>query len=466
MLVVSSTNGVHGKSTYAPRTSGSASSVPGVTRSNLDMLQSLLAKFGLNAPNISTPSPLFAYTVSVSLGFQSVSAQLSAQPTYGVQTLSGPPQGVHLVPGTLQSPIQFTIGVQQQHRVVLSMVRVKHSLANAFYTTTLQEPASGNWNMDTGASSHLNDSVHCLVNISYLCILPVCFAVGGFIIEGATYDVIARVSSILLRSPPLYLMLFLPVSIRGTNDLDIQEMALLVGIKARRVDLMVDTQTFACSSAGCQEALFLHGDLAETVYMHQPPGFRGPEHPDYVCKYAMEILERAHMVGCNSSRTPVDTESKLGDGGIWLLILLISVLEGSLLGLWSMVLQLFSSTTDSLIASLGCMRLGWLPDYKAGVYIQGIVFFLATTYSLGPLSVSRRFLVPVLRLSIVVLPMLLLRHLGSGILLMDDRVGGVDDASGRVDDGSGEVLSFCVHLGRLQRKKAGCKGRHKPNRIL
>ncbi|GJX61854.1 ribonuclease H-like domain-containing protein [Tanacetum coccineum] len=32
-------------------------------------------------------------------------------------------------------------------------------------------------------------------------------------------------------------------------------------------------------------------------------------------KYAMEILERAHMVACNSSRTPVDTESKLGDGG-------------------------------------------------------------------------------------------------------------------------------------------------------
>ncbi|GJW05934.1 ribonuclease H-like domain-containing protein [Tanacetum coccineum] len=166
---------------------------------------------------------------------------------------------------------------------------------------------------------------------------------------------------------------------------------------------------------------FLHGDLSETVYMHQPPGFRDSEHPDYVCllqrslyglkqaprawfqrfasyitrsgfshsrcdsslfiyrqgtntaylllyvddivltassehllqqiihslhqefsmtdlgslnyflgisvtrnssgmflsqrKYATEILERAHMVGCNSSRTPVDTESKLGDGG-------------------------------------------------------------------------------------------------------------------------------------------------------
>nr|GFC32063.1 ribonuclease H-like domain-containing protein [Tanacetum cinerariifolium] len=32
-------------------------------------------------------------------------------------------------------------------------------------------------------------------------------------------------------------------------------------------------------------------------------------------KYAMEILERAHMVGCNPSRTLVDTKSKLGDGG-------------------------------------------------------------------------------------------------------------------------------------------------------
>ncbi|GJT12726.1 ribonuclease H-like domain-containing protein, partial [Tanacetum coccineum] len=32
-------------------------------------------------------------------------------------------------------------------------------------------------------------------------------------------------------------------------------------------------------------------------------------------KYALQLLERAHMVTCNPSRTPVDTESKLGPEG-------------------------------------------------------------------------------------------------------------------------------------------------------
>ncbi|GJV62103.1 ribonuclease H-like domain-containing protein [Tanacetum coccineum] len=42
---------------------------------------------------------------------------------------------------------------------------------------------------------------------------------------------------------------------------------------------------------------FLHNDLSETR------------------KYVVEILERAHMVNCNHSRTPVDIESKLGVDG-------------------------------------------------------------------------------------------------------------------------------------------------------
>ncbi|GJY77924.1 ribonuclease H-like domain-containing protein [Tanacetum coccineum] len=135
---------------------------------------------------------------------------------------------------------------------------------------------------------------------------------------------------------------------------------------------------------------FLHGDLSETAYMHQPPGFWDSVHPDYVCfrcdsslfiykhgtdtaylllyvddiilkassesllqqiirplhqefamtdlsplnyflgisvtcdsselflsqkKYVIEILDMAHMDNCNLSRTPIDTESKLGSDG-------------------------------------------------------------------------------------------------------------------------------------------------------
>nr|GEY44796.1 hybrid signal transduction histidine kinase M [Tanacetum cinerariifolium] len=169
LMVLYLHNGVHDMSTLLPRTSGSASSVPDVTRSDLDMLQSMLAKFGLNAPNTFTPSPPVAYTVSVPPGFPSVSAQLSAQPTY--------------------PPVQFTIGVQQQQRGSFpgsihlgqspsmpfhpSQLLASGSqgssqatlLPNAFNTTTLQDPAFSNWNMDTGANSYLNDSVHYLSDI-------------------------------------------------------------------------------------------------------------------------------------------------------------------------------------------------------------------------------------------------------------------------------------------------------------
>jgi hypothetical protein len=39
---------------------------------------------------------------------------------------------------------------------------------------------------------------------------------------------------------------------------------------------------------------FLHGNINETVDMHQPPGFRDPHHHDYVCllKKSLYVLKQ------------------------------------------------------------------------------------------------------------------------------------------------------------------------------
>ncbi|GKD45666.1 ribonuclease H-like domain-containing protein, partial [Tanacetum coccineum] len=170
---------------------------------------------------------------------------------------------------------------------------------------------------------------------------------------------------------------------------------------------------------------FLHGDLFETVYMHQPPGFWDSIHPDYVCwlqrhetdtaylllyvddiiittssesllqqiirslhqefamtdlgslnyflgisvtrdssglflsqkKYAIEILDRAHMDNCNPSQTPIDTESKLGSDGdpvydvtLYRSLATLKRILRYVRGTLDYGLQLFSSSTTDLLA--------------------------------------------------------------------------------------------------------------------
>nr|GEX27051.1 ribonuclease H-like domain-containing protein [Tanacetum cinerariifolium] len=106
---------------------------------------------------------------------------------------------------------------------------------------------------------------------------------------------------------------------------------------------------------------FLHYDLSETVYMHQPPWFQDSAHSDYR-KYDVEILERTGMVSCNSSRTPVDTESKLGDDVQQVCLYAHEHREPHFLALKRVLryvrgtldygLQLFSSSTTDLVAYL------------------------------------------------------------------------------------------------------------------
>nr|GEV02241.1 ribonuclease H-like domain-containing protein [Tanacetum cinerariifolium] len=115
---------------------------------------------------------------------------------------------------------------------------------------------------------------------------------------------------------------------------------------------------------------FLHGDLAETR------------------KYAMEILERAHMVGCNPSRTPVDTESKLRDGGT---PVVNPTLYRSLAG--SLQYLTFTRPDITYVVQQVCLymhdpwephfsSLKWILRYVQGTLDYGLQLFSSTTDSL------------------------------------------------------------------------------------
>ncbi|GKC22599.1 ribonuclease H-like domain-containing protein [Tanacetum coccineum] len=135
--------------------------------------------------------------------------------------------------------------------------------------------------------------------------------------------------------------------------------------------------------------------LSLATSQHWPPlEFQDSAHPDYVCllwrslyglkqalrawfqrfaayitcvriilsqrKYAIDIFEREHMVNCNPSRTPVDTESKLGDDGDLVCLYMHDLWEPHfsahnwilryVRGTLDYGLLLFSSSTISLVA--------------------------------------------------------------------------------------------------------------------
>ncbi|GJR78423.1 ribonuclease H-like domain-containing protein [Tanacetum coccineum] len=154
-------NCVHGKSTLLPRTSGSASSVSGVTRSDLDMLPNpLTANYCL----VLLGCPIREWLVIPTRGL--VSDWVTT--TRGPLSTAGGSDAFWSTAGGSPCTWNFTAAnsVYDRGRVQATL------LPNAFNTTTLQEPAFGNWNMDTGVSSHLNDSVHCLSDILNMCIYP------------------------------------------------------------------------------------------------------------------------------------------------------------------------------------------------------------------------------------------------------------------------------------------------------
>ncbi|GJY35032.1 ribonuclease H-like domain-containing protein [Tanacetum coccineum] len=238
-----------------------------------------------------------------------------------------------------------------------------------FSAMTPHDSINGAWNMDTGASSHLNNSVNSL----------------------------SEAFNTLPRPPDTNIMHYMWLfrhKYLANGTLSCYKARLVVNGGTRLEGVDVDETFSSVVKLGTIRTVlslaasrhwpihqldvknaFLHGDLSETVYMHQPPRFRDSIHPDYVCLLQRSLyglkqaprawfqrfasyITRAHKDKCNPSQNPIDTESKLGsDGDPVSDPTLYRSLAGSLQYLTFtrpdisyQVHQLFSSSTTDLVA--------------------------------------------------------------------------------------------------------------------
>ncbi|GKB22141.1 ribonuclease H-like domain-containing protein, partial [Tanacetum coccineum] len=175
-------NGVHGKASLSsPRNMVSSGMSSNASQSDIQALQLLLSKFGINCPLSSTvqlthgTSHVGSLRRVLTLSMSQHGSQLAGQPTHGVHFIPGSQQGAQvgevqphgylmssIPPGFCPSVPSTGSGLQGQPTM----------LPHAFNTASIQDPLARTWNMDTGASSHLNDSVHCLSDIFNMCIYP------------------------------------------------------------------------------------------------------------------------------------------------------------------------------------------------------------------------------------------------------------------------------------------------------
>ncbi|GKA86158.1 ribonuclease H-like domain-containing protein [Tanacetum coccineum] len=126
-------------------------------------------------------------------------------------------------------------------------------------------------------------------------------------------------------------------------------------------------------------------------------------------KYASELLERVGMLTCNPCRTPVDTDSKLSADGD-------PVSDPTLYRSLSGALQYLTFTRPDI--SYVVQQIGLGAPLHVGLP-PVIVFFLATIYFRGLQKGKLSFLARVLKLSIRVLLMPLLKLVGYVIFLRE-----------------------------------------------
>nr|GEX92914.1 hypothetical protein [Tanacetum cinerariifolium] len=156
------------------------------------------------------------------------------------------------------------------------------TLPHAFIARTLHDPASGTWNMDTSASSHLNNSVTSLSTVFNMSrgiftqLYPSPIPHAFLLIQHTCHQRLGHSGGKVLHR-------FVSFNFISYNN---EKPPILFHAcqLGKHVRLSFVSSSTVISS--CFE--IIHSD-----------------------KYAIEILERANMANCNLSRTPIDTESKL-----------------------------------------------------------------------------------------------------------------------------------------------------------
>nr|GEU65334.1 hypothetical protein [Tanacetum cinerariifolium] len=208
----------------------------------------------------------------------------------------------------------------------------------------LRDPYTRNWNMDTGASFHLNDYVSNLSTIFNSCIYP-SVSVGD------------RASLSLLRSDAVVKILTSslahPDGVTRNPDAVSKACMTLSRYKAR----LVANGNTQLSSVDVDETFSLVVKLSTIrTILSLAISRHWPVH-QLDRKYAIKILER--VVSCNFSQTLVDIDSKLGDDGNLVCLYMHDPREPHFLNLKRILryvpstldygLQLFSSSTSSLM---------------------------------------------------------------------------------------------------------------------
>ncbi|GJS45233.1 hybrid signal transduction histidine kinase M [Tanacetum coccineum] len=280
---------------------------------------------------------------------------VTSQSTFGIHQARKAQQSDHHIPSPYQpTPVAFVTPTNspsqaqklsyQHPQPILSAQQPPTSLPSAFSTMTLQDPT---WNMDTGDTSHLISNASNLSPVFNKRFFP-SIHVGD--VKNGTWVLVSRPLNVnLVRSMWLFKNKFHADGIlscykarivaNGSSQqlsVDFDETFSPV-VKSATIRMVLALLCYATrarfSHSRCDSSLFIYTQGSQIIdSLHKEFDMTDLEALNYFLgisavrystglflsqkKYALYLLERAHMVYCNPSRMLIDTDTKLGPDGV------------------------------------------------------------------------------------------------------------------------------------------------------